>query len=73
MISFFNLHELFSASICADNIEGLLKNLFRFKMFYLVPVTFLFLSAIVFLALILRLYHLLMLALVVNHRHLNVN
>ena len=26
MISFFNLHELFSASICADNIEGLLKN-----------------------------------------------
>ena len=48
MISFFNLHELFSASICADNIEGLLNNLFRFKMFYLVPVAFLFLSAIVF-------------------------
>ena len=79
MISFFNLLELFSAVIFADNIGSLLNNLFVFKLCNLLPVALLFrrfnfiLLAIVSLVLNLLFHHHLVQVLVVNQLPLNIN
>ena len=73
LISFFNLHELFAAFICGNNIESLFNNFFGDKTFNPVPVFFLFwefsfnVSAIVFSGSNLLFHHLLIVELMVNH------
>ena len=71
MISFSNLYELFPAFICANNIGILVNNMFGVKIFNHVPVFFFkdfnsLLEQWFLLDLILLLYHILVVALVVN-------